>query len=495
MILMADNEPSLSAGDFSRSKRIIFVCGTVVTVLIWLGFHPFATTQRASSLSLEARNLAVVFSIVITLWISEIIPIAITSLAIVPILVMFGVTGSREAIAGFASPVFMFVLSMFILAAVIRQARLDRYLASILLARAGTDPHRILLAFMAATAILSTIISDVPACAVFMTLGMDLLRRIGAKPNQSNFGRALMMGIPIAALIGGVATPAGSSVNVLGIQQISDFAQKHELDLQITFLQWSAIGIPMVLVLVPLAWWILVRCCPAEEVAFQDAAVAKLDASPSRQLDKPQIMTLCLLAGMLTLWIAGSWIRWFDVTVVAMLGATLVFLPGIRLISWKEAQEAVSWETLLMIGGVVVLGKASLSTGLAEALVTGTIDGIQNWNLVTIITLISTVTVLIHLPLPIAPVVNGVLIPPVAALALDPQTGEAIHNPIWFALPVAFMASCAFLLPLDAVCLITYSKGYYRIHDMLLPGTMISICWIVIMTIAMLVIAPLVGLV
>ena len=90
---------------------------------------------------------------------------------------------------------------------------------------------------------------------------------------------------------------------------------------------------------------------------------------------------------------------------------------------------------------------------------------------------------------------NVVLIPPVAALALAPVSGQALHNPIWFALPVAFMASCAFLLPLDAVCLLTYSKRYYRMHDMLLPGSLISVCWVIIMTVVMLVMAPLVGLV
>lgn len=492
---MADNQQPGTAYHLTRSKRLILACGALITCLIWWVLQPASDPSDGLALTPEARHLAVVFALIITLWISEVIPIAVASLAIVPLLVVAGITETRAAITGFASPVFMFVLSMFILAAVIRRAGLDRTLASFLLARAGSHPHRILLAFMTATATLSTIISDVPACAVFMTMGLELLKRLGVQPRDSRFGRALMMGVPIAALIGGVATPAGSSVNVLGIQQITDFADKHQLDLQITFLQWSAIGIPMVLVLIPLAWWILVCCCPAEESAIQAAKSVQLDPSPAQKLDASQIMTLALLGVMLSLWIAGSWVRWLDVTVVAMLGAIIVFLPGIRLITWSEAQAAISWETLLMIGGVVVLGKASLSTGLAETLVTGTIDGIQNWNLITIIAFVSTITVLIHLPLPIAPVVNVVLIPPVAALALDPVSGQAIHNPIWFALPVAFMASCAFLLPLDAVCLLTYSKRYYRMHDMLLPGSLISVCWVIIMTVVMLVMAPLVGLV
>ncbi len=198
---------------------------------------------------------------------------------------------------------------------------------------------------------------------------------------------------------------------------------------------------------------------------------------------------------MCLLWVVGTWVSWLDVTLVAVLGAVAMFLPGIRLISWKQSQDAIGWDTLLMIGGVVALGKASLQTGLAGWLVQGSIGGVQDWNPVWIIALISAVTVVMHLPLPIAPVVNAVLIPPVAMLALNQHTGEVLHNPVLFALPVAFTASCAFLLPLDAVCLLTYSQGYYRMHDMLLPGALISLCWVVVMTVVMSVIAPLVGLI
>jgi len=68
------------------------------------------------------------------------------------------------------------------------------------------------------------------------------------------------------------------------------------------------------------------------------------------------------------------------------------------------------------------------------------------------------------------------------------------HHPAMLALPVAFTASCAFLLPLDAVALITYAKGYYRMRDMLAPGSLISIVWIVWITLLMLVLGPYLGM-
>ena len=70
---------------------------------------------------------------------------------------------------------------------------------------------------------------------------------------------------------------------------------------------------------------------------------------------------------------------------------------------------------------------------------------------------------------------------------------DAEINPSIFALPVAFTASCAFLLPLDAVPLVTYSKGYYRMFDMLIPGILISAVWVIIMTALMFTIGPIIG--
>jgi solute carrier family 13 (sodium-dependent dicarboxylate transporter), member 2/3/5 len=82
-------------------------------------------------------------------------------------------------------------------------------------------------------------------------------------------------------------------------------------------------------------------------------------------------------------------------------------------------------------------------------------------------------------------VINSVLIPPIVLLAL-----AAGQSPALYALPVAFTASCAFLLPLDAVPLLTFARGYYRTFDMCVPGAVISVVWVVWMTVLMMVRGP-----
>jgi sodium-dependent dicarboxylate transporter 2/3/5 len=192
---------------------------------------------------------------------------------------------------------------------------------------------------------------------------------------------------------------------------------------------------------------------------------------------------------MITFWVLSTWVPAFDVVLVGICGASLMFLPGIKLFSWKEVQNATGWDALLMIGGVTSLGAASARTGLAKWLAVSVLGGLEDWNIVLVLVAISAFTVAIHLMLPIAPVINAVMIPPIMVLG-----AAAGVNPVLYALPVVFTASCAFLLPLDAVPLVTYSKGYYKMLDMLLPGVIISIVWVIVMTAILMLIGPMVGL-
>lgn len=460
-----------------RASTVGLVCALVVAALAWAVAPP-------SGLSPEGTRLAALFLIAITLWVTEAIPIAITALLVVLLQPVFGIVDLRTAIAGFISPVFFFVLAMFCIAQVVMDSGLSVRFALWLIARAGTDSRRLVLAFMVGTGAMSTVVSDVPTTAIWMSMALGLLAKIGASPGSSALGKALMIGIPIASLVGGVGTPAGSPINILGIYLIEQYGK-----VRVPFLSWTAIGIPMVALLIPVSWWAILRCYPPElalvaspdEVAAERRALGRLSASEKK--------VLSLFAAMLVLWILSTWIPQIDTTAVALAGAIAVFLPGMNLLTWSQAERGIGWDSLFIIGGVTSLGEACVKTGLAAWLVNVWLPAMHDWHAAAVVALISLFTVLIHLPLPIAPVVNAVLIPPVALLAT--ATG---HNPVMYTLPIAFTASCGFLLPLDANSVLTYSKGYYRMVDMLVPGAIISACWIVLMTVLTVWFAPLIGL-
>lgn len=431
----------------------------------------------------EGRRMAALFLAVLILWVAEPIPVGVTALLALALQPVFAVAGLPAALSSFASPVLFFVLAMYFIAQAFSASGLDRRFALWLLARAGTGSRRVVFALMAGTAALSTIISDVPCCAMFMAIALGLFDRMRLVPGRSQFAKAVMMGIPIASLIGGVGTPAGSSINVMGIY----FIEQHG-KVTVPFLHWMAIGMPMALLLTPCAAWILLRCYPPEMESIGDLTEIRRERAGLGPLTAPERKVIAILGAMIALWILGTWFKQLDTVLVAILGSAVMFLPGVGLLTWKQAERGTGWEGLLMIGGVTSLGAASSQSGLAKWLVDASLGYAQNWDPLPVIALISAFTVVIHLLLPIAPVINAVLIPPIALLAVS-----AGHNPALYGLPVAFTASCAFLLPLDAVALVTYGKGYYRMLDMLGPGALISVCWVAWMTILIRYLGPALG--
>jgi len=396
---------------------------------------------------------------------------------------LMGITDNiREAFNSWITPVLFFVLVMFFIAQAVSVTGLARRFGLWLLMRAGTNSRRVIMVFVIGPGIMSLIMSDVPACAIFLAMGVGIIDKMNLHPGSS-FAKALMIGIPIGALIGGVGTPAGSSINLLGLDQLQQFG-----GITVRFLDWMMIGIPMVAILLPLAGWIISRFYPPEVGTIGGLVDVQRERAELGPMTAAQIKVVVILGIMVMLWILSTWYPIFDVYMVGIGGAVVMFVPGIGILNWKQAQAGTGWDVLLLIGGVTSLGSASVATGLAQWLVDFSLRGIFEWEPIWVIALISAFTVLIHLVLPINPVIVTVLIPPLTILAND--TGV---NPALYALPVAFTASCSFLLPLDAVPLLTYGKGYYRMLDMLPPGSLLSLIWVILMTILLLVVGPVLG--
>ena len=482
-------EPAEEKNLVKRMKSVLGIFIAFLGAILVYYVLSAVTAEHGSApdpkvLSQAGRGLAAIFIAALILWSTEAIPIGITSLLMIVLPPILKVVSSiNDAAVGYTSPVVFFVIGAYCIAFAVVQSGTGQRFALWLFTRSGTNSRGAVLSSMVGTAVISALISDVPACAVFMALTLPVLTKINAQPGSSNLGKAMMMGIPIAALIGGVATPLGSSINILGINLLQETA-----GIDVRFLQWMAIGVPMVVVLIPFAWWVLIRVYPPEVESIGDISEFKEDLLSMGPLKTEEMKVVAILGIIFVLCVLGTWVRPLSTATVLIGGSVVMFFPGINLMTWRDVEKFIGWETVLMIGSVISLGLLAKETGLSSWLVENTFGGITGWNIVLLVAIISAFTVVLHLPLPIAPTINAVLIPAMVDLA-----GGAGINPAIFALPVAFTASCAFLLPLYAVPLVTYSKWYYRMFDMLIPGTIISIGWVILMTALMLIIGPIIG--
>ena len=145
-------------------------------------------------LSRAGCGLAAIFFLALVLWSTEAIPIGITSLLMVvlpPLLKV--VTSIGESTTGYTSPVVFFVIGAYCLAFAVVQSGAGQRFALWLFTCSGTDSKRVILSSMVGTAAISALVSDVPACAIFMALTLPVLEQIDAQPGSSNLGKAMMM--------------------------------------------------------------------------------------------------------------------------------------------------------------------------------------------------------------------------------------------------------------------------------------------------------------
>ena len=166
-----------------------------------------------------------------------------------------------------------------------------------------------------------------------------------------------------------------------------------------------------------------------------------------------------------------------------------MFLPFNNVLEWKETASKVDWPTIFTIFSINSLGMAIWKTGGADW-IAGILSGsLGNYSALMILILVSLFTVFIHLLIPVNSALVSIIIPIVCTVAFSLEI-----NPAFLALPVAFLVNCACLLPLDAVPLVGFWTGYYKMHEMFKPGIFISIGWIGVVLVIMLTLGRAMGL-
>lgn len=188
----------------------------------------------------------------LTLWIFEPIPLAISSFLVLLIAYLFGLTSSlNESFSGIAIAAnWFYIPSMGIGMALLKTSFAQKMLAN-LLKISGTGAKKITLCFMLITYVLSAVMSDIAAVVLAVGFATEFVNQIKEDDVRKNFKRMVMVSLPIASLIGGTATPAGSTVNVMALSLLKTYN-----GVEITFVQWMGIGVPVSFIALLLAWFL-----------------------------------------------------------------------------------------------------------------------------------------------------------------------------------------------------------------------------------------------
>lgn len=434
------------------------LAGIVVAVLIIVASFLIPVPEQLGVAGVRA--LAVLLAAVV-LWIMDSFPAGVTGLLALVLMVMFGVAEPSTAYAGIGNNSIVFTIAVFALTIILTKSNLAYHIIGVMLRWAKADSKKLVLAFMMGSAVLSSIMSNLAVSAMFMGIAYMILNEIGAKPGSSNFGKCVMLGIPIAAINGGMGTPAGSSLNIVALGMMEQATGK-----TISFLQWTAVGFPLMLVMTPICWFFIVTFLKPEKIG--DNALDELHAKINeiKQLTALDKKVLIFVIGLPLLWVLGTWIPALNMTVVAVIGLALMFMPGIAILTWDEFQNGVAWNVVLMMGAVISLGGIVSSTGGTEFIVNmflGT--GVLGLNSFLVLFLVTAFAYFLHTVLPVGPAIMTLFFVPLLGICEAAGISPAVPT-----MMLAFILSGNYLLPVNPNLMVTYSSGYYSAADVFKSG-------------------------
>ena len=394
-------------------------------------------------------------------WIFEPLPIPVTSLLPIAVFPISGVLTSEQVGASVGSPLIILLLGGFLLSRGMESTGAHHRIAlSVVNLVGGHKPRRLVLGFMIAGALLSMWISNTASILMLMPVALAVLASCS---DRNSLAAPLLLGLAWSCSIGGLGTPIGTPPNLILVQVYEENTAQ-----TISFAQWMSWGMPVVLTLLPLAWWWVTRAVP-RELDIQVPAVG-----PWRSAERRVLVVFGLTA---VAWITraepfGGWQTWLGLPAandasVALLAVVALFVvrddQGEPLIDWAKASQ-IPWGVLLLFGGGICLARAFVASGLSA----------QVGDALTAVAALPVFAMMLLLALAVTflteatsnTATTALLMPVLAAVALAVEI-----DPLWLMVPAAMSASCAFMLPVaTAPNAVVFGSGELPIRRMVREG-------------------------
>ncbi|QCS42180.1 DASS family sodium-coupled anion symporter [Natrinema versiforme] len=478
-------------GTYGLRQKIGFVLGPVLFALIFLSPTP-------DGLSAAGKAVAAVTAWVAVWWMSEAIPIPATSL--LPI-VLFPLTGAlpvADTTPSYGHPLIFLFMGGFFLAMAMQRWGLHRRIALRTIKAVGTEPSRLILGFMLATAFLSmwvsnsaTVMMMVPIALAVIYQTADLVDETGLEVDTSegnfSFGVALMLCIAYGASVGGVATLIGTPPNVLFAGQASEL-----FDQSVSFAEWMLYGVPISIIgLVAVYGYVTRAVSPQFEELPAGADTIDRELERLGSMSRQERMVAVVFVAMAASWIGASLIDpLFGVappedadTIVAIGGALVLFtLPTTTaegdhtfLLDWTNAVD-IPWGVILLFGGGLSIANAFGETGLAAWIGEG-LGLLEGVSMIAILFAVVLMTIFLT-EVTSNTATTAMLMPILAGVAV----GIGVH-PFGLMIAGATAASFAFMLPVATPPnAIVFGSGYITLPQMAKVGVGLNVIGIVLIT-------------
>ena len=429
-------------------------------------------------------------------WATEAVPVPVTAFIPLVLFEPLGIATMRDAAAPYANPIIYLFLGGFLMALALERWDLHRRIALAILDRTGTEGRRLILGFMIVCALLSMWMTNTSTTMMLLPIVLSVITVIKdnvtglSEKNHHDFEIAMLLGLAYSASIGGLATLVGTPPNAFLVGYLAE-----NYDLEISFARWMTVGIPVTIIMLPAAWWLLTRFMhpvnvPASDEVNEHLHELRAELGPMSKAEKRVgilfgLVIFCwMLRRPLTELVGVTGVS--DPGIV-MTAAILLFLipsgDGRRLMNWDYALR-IPWGVLVLMGGGLSLAAAVSNSGLAlwlgESLAPLNAFGLA----VLVVAAVALVIFLTELTSNLA--TTATLLPVMGAIAV-----QAGLPPLYLTVPITIAASCAFMLPVATPPnAIVFATGRITIPQMVRAGFILNVTGIIIVTLIALYLAP-----
>jgi sodium-dependent dicarboxylate transporter 2/3/5 len=429
-----------------------------------------------------------------TWWLTEALPIYATALLPLALFPPAGVATMRATAAPYAHEMIFLFMGGFMIALAMQSTGLHRRIALTTLRLVGDRPRNMVAGFMLVAAVLSMWVSNTATAVMMLPVALSVLEMAEHRAPDSwddrvrhNFALSLLLGIAYGASIGGVATPVGTPPNLFLLSFLAS-----ELDHPISFARWMMVGIPVVAIMLPTTWWLLVHRLfpiPNERLEGGRALFARdlHSLGPASQAERIVFgVFLCVCV----LWLARPFLSELAIAGarpfeglgdagIAMTGALALFCApaggGRRVLDWETASK-LPWGILILFGGGLSLAAAIGQNGVDDWI------GAQSISLAglsPVLIVVGVVSVMVFLTeLTSNTASTAALVPILASVAV----GLGV-SPIALAVPATLAASFAFMLPVATPPnAVVFGSGRVTVRDMIHAGIWLNVIGIIVIS-------------
>jgi len=403
------------------------------------------------NLSLQGQAVLGAMAAGAMLWISEATPIGVTAIVVTVLLGLSPGARLADAAGGFASEVVFFLIGAIAIGTAVEVSGLAARAARFLGRMARGSPARLYVQMIASLPAFAVLVpSAITRNAILIPAYEEALDRMGiGKTDRS--GRMLMLALGVLNPLASSALLTGGLASITAASLLGGFS----------WLRWFALmAVPYYALLFGGA--LLLRCVVGPFESAQRAPTPPPTPPAPQPFTAVEIKTLAVLVGTLALWLTDR-LHHLSPAIPALIGAAVLLLPRVGVLTWKTFEEKLSWGIILSIGAALSLAAAMTKSGAAAFVsqsVVSHLAGLADQPTLLVIGLILAVA-LIHLAITNLAACIALLIPVAATIA-----ERAALNPIVCGLIVTIVVDAVILYPIQtATNLLAYETGYYGAAD------------------------------